>query len=227
MMAVGHSTTFIGTNEWLQTDKRLKIRVHSDRAVNPQSQETVAKSLEEIQEVIERVARTLVSSTQSYSDQKLEHLYAPHSIEWSSHATRDQERILSRLFNSGHENVARRLSSLIDILFEDGDNLAVESMEAVAKFFIVNGPKYPGPIIVSDDDGLIGVQWRIPLDQLHAEGEGNKGGILYLKFVSDRQVNYVGTFRSPGGTKAIRYNDSTNLEQIMNKIEPFLERLDW
>ena len=226
-MAVGHSTTFIGTNEWLQTVKRFRVAVYSDRMVNPRSQETLAKTPEEIQEVIERADETHVSSTQSSSDQSLGHLFAPHSIEWSDHATREQERILSRLFNSGHEEVARRLSSLIDILSEDDDDLAVESMEAVASFFIKHGPKYPGPIIVSDDDGLIGVQWRIPIDQLPAEGEDNKGGILYLKFISDRQVNLVGALRSQGGAEVDRYNDSTDLRQIMDKIRPFRERLDW
>ena len=227
MIATDFRTTSVGTNEWLRASKKLTIRAYTEAAKSPRSQEPESKTLDEIADVFRRVDETFESSIQTSLDQDIEYLRAPTSSEWSVHATASQKRILRRLFDSGHESVAKRLSNLIDILFEDDDKLAIESMEAVTEFFIANNPKYPGPIIVSDDDGFIGVQWRIPLDQSAVDGGQSSGGILYLKFLSDQQVNYVGTLRSLGSAEALRFNGSASRDEIMNEIEPLKERLDW
>ena len=100
-------------------------------------------------------------------------------------------------------------------------------MKAVAEFFIENRPKYPGPVIVSDDDGQIGVQWKVKSDQSPDEDEPVRRGLLYLKFYSKERVNCFCTLRSSRSAETFRLDKSVGLDEIMDLIEPFVERLDW
>ena len=159
-------------------------------------------------------------------DRAREYLLATFASEWSIYAS-GYEHVLNLLFESGHENAAYRLNELIEILADDNDVLVVDSVVAFTRFFLVYRPRYPGPAIVSDDNGNLGIQWKIPLDNPSESGKRSKGGILYLKFYSPSLISFIGTLRSKGGSEVVRLKGEASLESIMETIEPFVNRLDW
>ena len=115
----------------------------------------------------------------------------------------------------------QRLNHLIEIFADDEDKLAPASVEAFADFLLANRPQYPGPGIFGDDDGHVGIQWRIPSSRSPDGDDLNSGGILYLEFVSPEQVSYF------GDAEDISLEGEASLNEIMEIVEPFTKRLEW
>ncbi|MDE2724643.1 MAG: hypothetical protein OXI59_14825 [Gemmatimonadota bacterium] len=143
----------------------------------------------------------------------------PAPWQWSTNATVDETIVFTLLAVAGHYRVARRLSDLVDILAEDGDNLSLGSITMLANFVLTHKPRYPGPGIFSDDNGFVSIQWRIPTHGL--TDETNTKGILHLKFISPNQISYFGTAGN------IRLDDETTPDRLIEKIRPLTKRLDW
>ena len=154
-------------------------------------------------------------------DQAREYLLGLFTSGWSEYSSESEKYNLDRLYREGHEKIAKRLDLLIEVLADDDDKLAPESVEAFTDFVLKNRPKYPGPGIFGDDDGHVGIQWRIPSSHSPNEDDLNSGGILYLEFVSPEQVSYF------GDAEDISLEGEVGLNEIMKVIEPFTERLDW
>ena len=153
--------------------------------------------------------------------QAREYLLGLFTTGWSEHASESEKYKLDRLYSEGHERIAKRLDILIEILADDDDKLAPESVEAFTDFVLTNRPQYPGPGIFGDDEGHVGIQWRIPSSRSSNDDDLNSGGILYLEFVSPEQVSYF------GDVEDISLEGEASLNEIMKVIEPFTERLDW
>ena len=154
-------------------------------------------------------------------DQACEYLLDLFTNKWSEHASESEKHVLDRLYRKGHDNAAQRLNHLIEIFADDKDKLAPASVEAFANFVLTNRPQYPGPGIFGDDDGHVGIQWRIPSSRSPDGDDLNSGGILYLEFVSPEQVSYF------GDAEDISLEGEASLNEIMEIVEPFTERLDW
>ena len=154
-------------------------------------------------------------------DQAREYLLGLFTSRWSEHASESEKCNLDRLYREGNEEIAKRLNLLIEILADDDDKLASESVEAFTDFVLTNRPQYPGPGIFGDDDGHVGIQWRIPSSRSPNEDDLNRGGILYLEFVSPEQVSYF------GDAEDISLEGEASLNELRKVIEPFTERLDW
>ena len=162
-----------------------------------------------------------IRKRESVFDQACEYLLGLFTSKWSEYASESEKHNLDRLYREGHEKIANRLDLLIEILADDDDKLAPESVEAFTNFVLTNRPQYPGPGIFGDDDGYVGIQWRIPSSRSPNEDDRNSGGILYLEFVSPEQVSYF------GDAEDISLEGEASLNEIMKEIEPFTERLDW
>ena len=155
-------------------------------------------------------------------DQACEYLLALFDPEWSEHASKPEKKVLEFLHREGYGKIAERLNLLIEFLADDGESFSLASVFTFAQFTITNRLQYPGPGIFGDDDGHVGVQWRIPSNSLSNEDDLNNGGILYLEFISPDRVKYF------GDVEGIDILDGeASLDEIMNKIEQFTERLDW
>ncbi len=154
-------------------------------------------------------------------DQACEYLLGLFTNKWSEHASESEKHVLDRLYRKGHERAAQRLNHLIEIFADDEDKLAPESVEAFACFFLTNRPQYPGPGIFGDDEGHVGIQWRIPSSRSPDGDDLNSDGILFLEFVSPEQVSYF------GDAEDISLEGEASLNEIMEAIKPFTKRLDW
>ena len=145
---------------------------------------------------------------------------------WSRYTTEEERVILDRLVSNDHGKVAGRLSSLIEIFALDPDvgRLMLESVQAVADFFIQNNP--PHPAIVADYDGTLAVEWRLPLTLPPDDVWQNCDGILCLEFLPSGEIEYLGDARAVGEKKELKIEGVATQKHIMKEIDPFLRRLN-
>ena len=135
-MTTDYRTNSVGTNDWLQATSQMDYQgfYRKGRSLRTLNDSDDCKT--EISKLTSgRQFESLTLSFKTPSVRDLENLFVSSSIEWSIHATEDQERILHRLVDSGQEPVAQRLSNLIDILFEDEDKLALGINESGSRVF--------------------------------------------------------------------------------------------
>ena len=160
--------------------------------------------------------------------------YLLHSLdpEWSEHASELEKILLKKLYREGHEKVAERLNLLIKFLADDDESFSLESVLAFATFVLTTRPQYPGPGIFGDDEGHVGIQWRVPPNNPSDEDDSYNGGILYLEFISPYRVSYFYDVEEDDSEEYdLEENDmgegEANLDEIMEVIEPITRRLDW
>ena len=151
---------------------------------------------------------------------------APHNtvqflqpnIDWFDAATDHERLALNQLHRYGHEKAALRLNTLIEDCAEDNENLLPESVESLTNFFLINKPQYPGPGIFCDDKGVLNIQWSIPPK---SNPDTNSPGLLILDFISEYEVKFVANI------DGVYESETVNTKDIMDTIEPFIERLEW
>ena len=100
----------------------------------------------------------------------------------------------------------------------------LESVQAVADFFIQNNP--PHPAIVADYDGTLAVEWRLPLTLPPDDVWKNCDGILCLEFLPSGEIEYLGDARAVGEKKELKTEGVATQKHIMKEIDPFLRRLN-
>lgn len=165
---------------------------------------------------------TSIQEREGFYEQVRDYLLGSFEPEWSEHASELEETVLKQLHNEGHEKIAERLNLLIGFLADDGEKFSIKSVLAFAIFVLTTRPQYPGPGIFGDDEGHVGVQWRIPSITSSNEDDFDSGGILYLEFIAPDRVSYF---------YDVEENDvaegEVSLSEIMEEIEPFTRRLDW
>ncbi len=165
---------------------------------------------------------TSIQEGETFYDEAREYLLDLFDPEWSEHASGFEKHVLKRLHEEGHEKIAERLNLLIEFLAEDGEKFTRESVFTFAVFVLTNRPQYPGPGIFGDDDGHLGIQWRIPSNSLPSEDNSNSGGILYLEFISPDRVSYF----CDADDSEMKVGEA-RLSEIMEVIKPITRRLDW
>ena len=165
---------------------------------------------------------TSTQEREDFYDQVRDYLLGSFDPEWSEHASELEKIVLKQLYREGHEKVAKRLSLLIEFLADDGESFSPKSVLAFATFVLTTRPRYPGPGIFGDDEGHVGIQWRIPPITSPNEDDLNSGGILYLEFIARDRVSYFYDVEEGDVEEG-----EVSLSEIMEVIEPFTRRLDW
>ena len=126
----------------------------------------------------------------------------PTPPEWSEYTTVKEKSVLSRLFFHYREEAALRLSELIEIIAEnpdDDDVLLPESLEYAANFFIEHQPPYsPFGTIAAGNDGVVSVEWRLPMTLPPDHRWKNCDGILSMRFLPSGKITFVGETREVG-----------------------------
>ncbi len=175
---------------------------------------------------------TSIQEREDFYEQVRDYLLGSFDPEWSEHASEREKIVLKKLYREGHEKVAERLNLLIEFLADDGERFSIGSVLAFAIFVLTTRPKYPGPGIFGDDDGHVGIQWRVPSINPSDENDSYSGGILYLEFISPDQVSYFYDVEEDESEEYdLEENDvgegEVRLDEIMEVIEPITRRLDW
>lgn len=193
-----------------------------------QIQTFVAESSTSISEyaVVEERDKDLMWTENSirdfFFDQVYDYLLSAFDPKWSEQASIRETKILDLLHKEGFEKIAARLDLLIEDLAEDNEVFTWESLLAFAHFVRIERPQYPGPGIFGDDNGHVGIQWRVPPEISPDTTDLNNAGILYLEFISQNRIRCFG---SAEGIENL--NEETTLPELMNTIKEFTERLDW
>lgn len=142
------------------------------------------------------------------------------NVYWSDFTSDNEIHALDQLFRSGHKQAALRLNTLIEDCAEDDEKIRPESIQSFIDFFLRNKPRYPGPGIFCDDNGILSIQWSIPQTIDPDDRKTIRPGLLNLDFISVDQIEYIinvdGTFKE----QTVRQNE------IVTIIKPLLDRLD-
>lgn len=175
---------------------------------------------------------TSIQEREDFYEQVRDYLLGSLDPEWSEHASELEEMVLNQLYGEGHEKVAERLSLLIGFLADDGERFSIESVFAFARFVLTTRPQYPGPGIFGDDDGHVGIQWRVPPIKSSDEDDPYSGGILYLEFIAPERVSYFYDVEDDDSEAYEVEEDDVgegeaSLDEIMEAIKPITRRLDW
>lgn len=140
---------------------------------------------------------------------------------YTSHIVSEHETLaLYRLQHHGHRQAAQRLATIIEDYYEDGITIQPESIESFIDFFLTNNPRYPGPGIFCDDNGILSLQWSIPQGINQAAHDLDPYGLLNLDFVAENQIDCIINVDN------VYEKQSVSPDEVMTKIKPFLQRLD-
>ena len=134
---------------------------------------------------------TSIQESEEFYDQVYKYLVGPFDPEWSEHASEIEKYFLKILQREGHEKTAERLNRLIEFLADDGESFSPDSVAAFTGFVSLYRPQYPGPGIFGDDNGHVGIQWRIPSSSLPKDDDLDNRGILYLEFISPESYKFL------------------------------------
>ena len=129
-------------------------------------------------------------------------LSRPTWPEWSEFTTDIEKSVLNRLYFQYREEAALRLNKLIEIIAEnpdDDDVLLSESLRYAANFLIEYQPPYsPFGTIVAGNDGVVSIEWRLPMTLPPDERWKNCDGILSMRFLPSGKITFVGETRVVG-----------------------------
>ena len=139
----------------------------------------------------------------------------------------ERKVLLDRLAGMGRENVADRIQQFLNIVDDEPDepHVAMESLRSVVSF-IAQQPKLAPPIVGSDPQGLMELEWHLKDngDPNSVWGRGN--GVVSMKFLASGKIQYValsGPYRS-GAEREETQGESTK-EDMMDSLGMFAHRI--
>ena len=142
-------------------------------------------------------------------------------------AVDERKVLLDRLAVMGRKDVANRIQQYLDIVDDEPDEppVAIESLRSVVSF-IVQQPKLTPPIVGSDPQGLMELEWHLKDngDPNSVWGRGN--GVVSMKFLGSGKIQYValsGPYR-PDAEREETQGESTK-EEIMDSVGVFAHRI--
>ncbi len=150
------------------------------------------------------------------------------SIENQQPVTVDERKILlDRLAGTGRKDVADRIQQYLDIVDDEPDEppVVTESLRSVINF-VSQQPKLAPPIVGSDPQGLMELEWHLldNGDPNSVWGRGN--GVVSMKFLGSGKIQYValsGPYR-PGAEREEAQGETTKGE-IMASLGMFAHRI--
>ena len=149
--------------------------------------------------------------------------------KWSSFASNIENRVLDLLVEHGKYDVASRISDLIQMIGEDPDDdetLLPESLRSIAKFFIKYDPPYSTyGSVVAGHDGVLGVEWKLPMSQPPDSQWKNCDGILSMRFLPSDKITYAGETRQDDDGNAFYDMGEDSHSVVSKRVAPFLARL--
>ena len=139
----------------------------------------------------------------------------------------ERKVLLDCLAVMGRKDVADRIQQYLDIVDDEPDEppVAVESLRSVVSF-IVQQPKLAPPIVGSNPQGLMELEWHLKDngDPNSVWGRGN--GVVSMKFLGAGKIQYValsGPYR-PDAEREETQGESTK-EKIMDSLGVFAHRI--
>ena len=153
----------------------------------------------------------------------------PESADELRPAILEDEKVflVSLLTIRGRKDVADRIQQYLDIVADEPDEppVAMESLRSVVSF-IAQQAKLAPPIVGSDPQGFMELEWHLKDngDPNSVWGRGN--GVVSMKFLRSGKIQYValsGPYR-PGIERAEKQDESTK-EEIMDSLGMFAHRI--
>ena len=153
---------------------------------------------------------------------------ASHSTLTTDLGSWDQKTaLINYLRRLGRIDVANRIQKFIDILDEDPEEppIVLESLRSLV-IFIAQQPNLVPPIVGSDPQGLMELEWHLKDtgDPNSIWGRGN--GVVSLKFLESGNIQFValsGPFRE--GFKREESQGASRKEEVMESLGAFAPRI--
>ena len=141
--------------------------------------------------------------------------------------TGGEPELLSLLRGSGQIHVADSIQEYLDIRDQEPDEppVAVESLRSLVTF-IIQEPNLLPPIVGSDPQGYMEIEWHLEDsgDPRSVWGRGN--GVVSLRFLKSGEIQYValsGPFRR--GHERLKLRGRSTRSQIISDLREFAERV--
>ena len=154
---------------------------------------------------------------------------SPTWPEWSEHTTELERTVLNRLFSQYREEAALRLNELIETIADnpdDDDVLLPDSLRYAANFLIVYQPPYsPYGTIVAGNDGVVSIEWRLPMTAPPDLRWKNCDGILSMRFLPSGKITFVGETREAGDEKPFFEIGEEPHNIAYRQVAPFVNKL--
>lgn len=156
-------------------------------------------------------------------------LNRPTLPEWSEYTTDTEKSVLNRLFFQYREEAAQRLNELIEIIAEnpdDDDVLLPNSLRHAANFLVDHQPPYsPYGTLVAGNDGVVSIEWRLPMTLPPDHRWKNCDGILSMRFLPSGKITFVGETRGVGDENPFFEIGEEPHNVAYGQVAPFLNKL--
>ena len=141
--------------------------------------------------------------------------------------TNSQDVLASFLKENGHQSVADRIERHLALLSEDPDEppIVIESLRSMVGL-IVMVPNLGTPIVGSDPEGLMELEWHLPDNGDPDSFWGRGSGVVSLKFLSSGLVQYV-ALSGPHqkGIERLRKQGESTKQYLLSSLGEFTPRI--
>ena len=141
--------------------------------------------------------------------------------------TNNQDVLVSFLKENGHRSVADRIERFLALLSEDPDEplIVIESLRSMVGF-IVMVPNLETPIVGSDPEGLMELEWHLPDNGDPDSFWGRGNGVVSLKFLSSGLIQYV-ALSGPHqkGIERLRKQGESTKKYLLSSLGEFTPRI--
>ena len=141
--------------------------------------------------------------------------------------TNNQDVLVSFLKENGHRSVADRIERFLALLSEDPDEppIVIESLRSMVGF-IVMVPNLETPIVGSDPEGLMELEWHLPDNGDPDSFWGRGNGVVSLKFLTSGLVQYV-ALSGPHqkGIERLRKQGESTRRYLLSSLGEFTPRI--
>ena len=167
------------------------------------------------EESIVHVATRPAILSRDYSD--------AHSIP----ATDSQAVLIGYLEEKGHLTVASHIHRCLELRSEDPDEapIVIESLRSLATFIVMT-PNLLTPIVSSDPEGLMELEWHLQDNGDPGTFWGRGNGVVSLKFLRSELVQFV-TLSGPHqkGVERLRKQGNSTREYLLSSLGEFAPRI--
>ena len=142
-------------------------------------------------------------------------------------AAESEVALLAHLREKGRQPIADRIEKFLDLLAEDPDEglIAVDSLRSLVSFVLMT-PNLRTPIVGSDREGLMELEWHLADNGNPASVWGRGNGVVSLKFLTSGLIQYV-ALSGPHqkGIERLRKQGESTREYMLRSLGEFTPRI--
>ena len=142
-------------------------------------------------------------------------------------AVESDVELVDYLSDKGNQAVAERVKAYLDLLAEEPEDapIVIESLQSLVEFIVMT-PDLVIPIVGSDREGLMELEWHLADTGDPASFWGRGNGVVSLKFLRSGLIQYV-ALSGPHqkGVERLRKQGESTKEFMLSSLGEFTPRI--